>query len=135
MSDKINKNSKYFPEDISGIAVGDYLMLPEIETKIGGEWKCSFPNDGRLRIISREKTSIAFSTFVDGNFPTALLVCELIPGALEGKKWMYIASTAADCCDDTAAVEAFDASFPPKEKAWQPSQEEFYIYRHSSVVR
>jgi hypothetical protein len=66
------------PEDISGIAVGDYLMLPEIEAKIGGEWKCSFPNDGRLRIISREKTSIAFSTFVDGNFP---ILPE--PGALE----------------------------------------------------
>ena len=36
---------------------------------------------------------------------------------------------------DTAAVEAFDASFPPMEKKWMPSQEEFYIYRHSSVVR
>jgi hypothetical protein len=66
------------PEDISGIAVGDYLMLPEIEAKIAGEWKCSFPNDGRLRIISREKTSISFSTFVDGNFP---ILPE--PGALE----------------------------------------------------
>ena len=30
---------------------------------------------------------------------------------------------------------SFDATFPPKEKAWMPSQEEFYIYRHSSVVR
>ena len=69
------------------------------------------------------------------NFPTALLVCELVPGALEGKKWSFIASTAADCCDDTAAVEAFDTSFPPKEKKWMPSQEEFYIYCHSSVVR
>ena len=24
---------------------------------------------------------------------------------------------------------------PPKEKKWMPSQEEFYIYSHSSVVR
>jgi len=48
---------------------------------------------------------------------------------------MYIPSTAADCCEDTAAVEAFDALFPPKEKKWMPSQEEFYIYSHSSVVR
>lgn len=72
---------------------------------------------------------------VEGNYPTALLVCELVPGVLDGKKWKYIASTAADCCEDTAAVESFDATFPPKEKAWQPSQEEFYIYSHSSVVR
>ena len=34
-----------------------------------------------------------------------------------------------------AAAEAFDATFPEKEKKWMPSQEEFYIYRHSSVVR
>ena len=32
-------------------------------------------------------------------------------------------------------AEAFDATFPPKEKAWMPSQEEFYIYSHSSVIR
>ena len=58
-----------------------------------------------------------------------------VRGALDGRKWMYIPSTAADCCEDTAAVEAFDATFPPKEKKWMPSQEEFYIYSHSSVVR
>lgn len=57
------------------------------------------------------------------------------PGALDGRKWMYIPSTAADCCENTDAVEAFDATFPPKEKKWMPSQEEFYIYSHSSVVR
>lgn len=71
----------------------------------------------------------------ENNFPTALLVCELVPGALDGRRWQYIPSTAADCCEDVAAVEAFDATFPPKEKAWRPSQEEFYIYSHSSVVR
>ena len=54
---------------------------------------------------------------------------------LDGKKWMYIPSTAADCCEDTVAVEAFDTTFLPKEKKWMPSQEEFYIYSHSSVVR
>ena len=37
--------------------------------------------------------------------------------------------------EDTAAVEGFAATFPPKEKKWMPSQEEFYIYSHSSVVR
>ena len=83
--------------------------------------------------VSCKKKNVSF--VVPDNFPTALLVCELTPGALAGKKWMYIASAAADCCDDTEAVEAFDATFPPKEKKWAPSQEEFYIYRHSSVVR
>ena len=83
--------------------------------------------------VSCKKKNVSF--VVPGNFPTALLVCELAPGVLDGRKWMYIPSTAADCCEDTAAVEAFDAAFPPKEKKWMPSQEEFYIYSHSSVVR
>lgn len=71
----------------------------------------------------------------DGIFPTALLVCELIPGALDGRAWRFLPSDADVCCDDEEAVAAFDAAFPPKEKAWMPSQEEFYIYRHSCVVR
>ena len=36
---------------------------------------------------------------------------------------------------DFRAVEAFDRTFPPKEKKWMPSQEEIYIYCNSSVVR
>ena len=83
--------------------------------------------------VSCKKKNV--SCFAPDNFPTALLVCELIPNALDGRAWTYIPSTAADCCEDTAAVEAFDATFPPREKKWMPSQEEFYIYRHSSVVR
>ena len=103
---------------------------------MGYDVNINFGNPGNYvgrGFVSCKKKNVSF--VVDGNYPTALLVCELVPGALDGKKWMYIPSTAADCCDDTAAVEAFDATFPPKEKAWAPSQEEFYIYSHSSVVR
>ena len=44
----------------------------------------------------------------NGNFPTALLVRELVPGVLDGKKWKFIPSDADACCEDTSAVEAFD---------------------------
>ena len=37
--------------------------------------------------------------------------------------------------DYTEVVEAFDATFVRNEKKWMPRREEFYIYRHSSVVR
>ena len=103
---------------------------------MGYDVNINFGNPGNYvsrGFVSCKKKNVSF--VVQGNYPTALLVCELVPGALDGKKWMYLPSTAADCCDDTAAVEAFDATFPPKEKAWMPSQEEFYLYRHSSVVR
>lgn len=66
-------------------------------------------------------------------FPAALLVKELCTGALDGRKWFYHPSAAEALCDDTEAVEKFDALFPPKEKAWQPSQEEFYIHSHSVI--
>lgn len=68
------------------------------------------------------------------SYPTALLVKELIPGVLDGKCWQYLASDIDACCEDTDAVAKFDSTFPPKEKLWMPSQEEFYIYSHSCVI-
>ena len=108
----------------------------EAARKMGYDVNINFGNPGNYvsrGFVSCKKKDVSF--VVPGNFPTALLVAELVPGALDGKSWMYIPSTAADCFEDTAAVEAFDATFPPKEKKWMPSQEEFYIYSHSSVVR
>ena len=107
-----------------------------VARKMGYDVNINFGNPGNYvsrGFVSCKKKNVSF--VVPGNHPTALLVCELVPGALDGHSWMYIASAAADCCEDTAAVEVFDATFPPKQKAWAPSQEEFYIYSHSSVVR
>ena len=104
--------------------------------KLGYDVNIIFGNPGNYvsrGFVSCKKKNVSFAA--DGNFPTALLVCELVPDALDGRKWMYIPSTAADCCEDAEAVAAFDAGFPPKEKRWAPSQEEFYIYSNSSVVR
>ena len=70
-----------------------------------------------------------------GVFPTALLVKELKPGALDGRLWLYQGSSAENLCADAQEAARFDAGFPPKEKGWQPSQELFFIYSHSSVVR
>lgn len=72
--------------------------------------------------------------FGDGVFPAALLVKELREGSLDGRKWTYCPSDVDAPCDDEKAVEEFDAQFPPKEKGWQPSQEEFYIHSHSSIT-
>ncbi|HRU96438.1 MAG TPA: N-acetyltransferase [Ruminococcus sp.] len=67
-------------------------------------------------------------------FPAALLVKVLKEDALDGRKWFYYQCDADKCCEDEEAVERFDAEFPPKEKAWQPSQEEFYIHSHSAIT-
>ncbi len=108
----------------------------EVARKMGYDVNIIFGNPGNYvgsGFVSCRKKRV--SCFQKGNYPTALLVCELIPGVLDGHEWMFIPSTAADCCDDIEAVEEFDKTFPAKEKKWMPSQEEFYIYSHSSVVR
>ena len=64
-------------------------------------------------------------------FPTALLVKELKAGAFDGKAYRYSESPAYEF--DPALAEEFDRTFPPKEKGWSPSQDEFFIYSHSSV--
>ena len=66
-------------------------------------------------------------------YPAALLVKELKEGVLDGRKWFYYPSDVDKPCDDEAAVAEFDKLFPPKEKGWQPSQEEFFIHSHSVI--
>lgn len=82
------------------------------------------------------KSCMKYNVCFEGDFyPAALLVKTLAEGALDGRKWFYHPSDVDAPCDDKAAVEEFDKLFPPKEKGWQPSQEEFYIHSHSAIVR
>jgi len=67
----------------------------------------------------------------NGIYPTAMLVKELKPGALDGRKWVYHSSPVLEI--DEKEAERFDEGFEPWEKKYQPSQEEFYIYSHSVV--
>ena len=55
----------------------------------------------------------------------AMLVKELKPGALDGKKWFYYQSSAYDL--DMEEAQRYDDSLEKMEKGFQPSQEEFYI--------
>ena len=62
----------------------------------------------------------------DGSFPAGMLVKELVPGALAGKKWVYRQSPAFEF-DEQEALR-FDASLPEQpEKRVLPCQETFYI--------
>lgn len=68
----------------------------------------------------------------DGGFPAAMLAKELIPNVLDGRRWTYFQSPAFDI--DEKEVDRFDEEFPPMEKKWQPSQEEFYIMSRSMIL-
>ena len=60
-----------------------------------------------------------------------MMAKELVPGALDGRKWVYQDSPALQT--DPKEAERFDETFPKKTKAFRPSQEEFYIYSHSAL--
>ena len=78
------------------------------------------------------KSSLKYNVCFEGDFfPAALLVKELKEGALDGRRWYYYPSDVDKPCDDEEAVARFDSQFPTKVKAWQPSQEEFFIHSHS----
>ena len=64
-------------------------------------------------------------------FPAAMMVKELKPQALDGRKWVYYDSPVMKI--DEEEVAHFDGSLEKMEKKFQPSQEEFYIHSHSII--
>lgn len=67
----------------------------------------------------------------NGTYPAAMLVKELNPGVLSGKKWIYHQSPAFDI--DPAEAERFDATLEPMEKKELPCQESFYILSNAVI--
>lgn len=65
-------------------------------------------------------------------FPAAMLVKELIPNALDGRKWHYADSPVMAVSEEDAA--RYDATLEPMEKKFLPGQEEFCIMSNSCVV-
>lgn len=66
-------------------------------------------------------------------YPVALMVKELTPDALSRKSWKYIESMAHQL--DMNGFEEFDATFEQMEKGYRYTQELFYIYSRSNVMR
>lgn len=66
-----------------------------------------------------------------GRFPAAMMVKELVPGVLDGRRWFYYDSPVMAV--DESAARQYDDTLPPMERKWLPSQEEFYIMSHSAL--
>ncbi len=131
------------------LTFGPISILPEFQRKgygklllehsfakaleLGYDAVVIFGNPGNY-VSSGFKSCKKYNVCLEGDvFPTALLVKELKENALDEKKWYFHESNASEPCNDTIAVEEFDSNFPHKEKHWKPSQEEFYIYSHSTI--
>lgn len=67
----------------------------------------------------------------NGTFPTAMMVKELQPHVLDGKKWIYYESPAFQI--DEQEAQRFDDSLDKLEKKQLPCQEEFFILSNSTI--
>jgi predicted N-acetyltransferase YhbS len=67
----------------------------------------------------------------DGTYPAAMMVKELKPDVLNGRKWVCRQSTVYEFDKDEA--ERYDAGLESFEKKFQPSQEEFFILSHAII--
>lgn len=67
----------------------------------------------------------------NGKYPAAMMVKELTPDALDGRKWFYYDSPVMAISEEE--TQAYDDTLEKMEKKYQPSQEEFYIMSHSFV--
>lgn len=67
----------------------------------------------------------------NGSYPSAMMVKELKPEVLDGRKWVYYQSPVFEI--DEQEAERFEAGLESLEKKYQPSQEEFYIHSHSII--
>ena len=67
----------------------------------------------------------------NGKFPSAMMVKELIPGVLDGRKWIYKDSPVMEFSE--AEAFKYDETLEKMEKKYKPSQDEFYIMSHSFI--
>lgn len=65
----------------------------------------------------------------NGKYPAAMLVKQLRPEALDGRKWAYYDSPVM-AVDEKAALR-YDDTLEKMDRVHQASQEEFYIMSHS----
>lgn len=69
----------------------------------------------------------------EGVYPVSLMVRELEEGTLANKDWKYVESPAHNI--DESGFEEFDSTFETMEKGYKYTQELFYIYSRSNVLR
>ncbi len=70
-------------------------------------------------------------SMTDGSHPFGLLALELAPGELAGRAWVVHFSEVFEV---PAGLDEFDATFPPRQKQWQPSQELYAMALRAQLV-
>lgn len=67
----------------------------------------------------------------NGKYPLAMLVKELVPGTLDGHKWVYHDSPVMAISEEKAFK--YDDTLEKMERKYQPDQEAFYMMSHAYI--
>ncbi len=67
----------------------------------------------------------------NGKYPVAMMVKELIPHVLDGRRWFYKESPVMAI--DEKEARRYDDTLEKMEKKYQASQDEFYIMSHGFI--
>lgn len=83
-------------------------------------------------VSSGFKSSKKFNVCVEGGkFPSAMMLKELVPNVLDGRRWTYHDSPVMAISEDEA--QKFDDALPKMEKKHTSNQEEFFIMSNSFI--
>ncbi len=81
-------------------------------------------------MIIRNETHVCLEENI---FPVSLMVKALDENALAGKSWKYVESPAHQY--EGVGFEEFDSTFEQMGKGYSYTQELFYIYSRSNILR
>lgn len=112
---------------------GKYLMEHSFEKAIslGYDTIVIFGSPSNY-VSSGFRSCHRYGVSVDGGrYPAAMLVKELVPGALDGRKWRYQESPVMSVSQEDALL--YDDTLEWRKRRFQPSQEEFYILSHAFI--
>lgn len=115
-----------FVLELDGEVVGNIMYTKAKLTDESGQEK-EIVTFGPVSILPEYQRKGYGKQLIEYSFEkaAAMLVKELVPGALDGRTWIYQESPAMQIREEDA--KRFDDTLEKMEKKWQPSQEEFYI--------
>ena len=116
------------------LSFGPFTIQPDYQRKGYGRKLLEHSLEAARKLGFEFKNCKRYNVCIDEDvYPVALMVKVLDEDALDGKMWKYVESPAHEM--DESGFDEFDSSFEQMEEGYKYTQELFYIYSRSNVLR